>query len=173
MDIQTYGKDLVDIFAQRSLEALRNARMEDVREIVSGRVFRAQRTFSMGTALGALAVGVAIGAGITALVTPTSGPELRKRVARSTKNAGQRLSSMGTRVVSEMKSAGRAIEETVERTVDLASTTLDAAPMPAKRRAKATKRLAKKSAVKRPAAGHPHLNRASGHAKRVTRQVHA
>lgn len=99
MDLSTFGKQLLDILAQRSLEALRNARIEDVREVMGVRPMPARppagSTVSIGATVGALLVGAAIGAGLTALLTPTSGPELRARIAGSASHTRRSTTTRG------------------------------------------------------------------------------
>ncbi len=177
MDMQTYGKDLVDILAQRSLDALRTTHMPDMREVLSGRIFRTEPSVSVAAAVGVLVAGVAIGAGIAALVTPTSGPDLRKRFARSTKSAGSALSSMGTRMVGRLTRAGRAVEHSVERSMESMSA---ASPLTSKQRSTAkppaaspsgtSAKRAAKSSEKIPAKS---LQPTNGHSKRTARQAHA
>lgn len=163
MDIQSYGKDLLDTLAQRSLDAIRSARLPDMRDVLSGRAFRAERSVSVGAAIGVLLAGVALGAGVTALVTPTSGPDLRKRMARSTKNAGVALGSVTTRMQGGVKRARRALEQGMERTVESVSA---ASPTV---RATATRAPAKRSSKGRAKSPAP-MNGAS---KRAARAVHA
>jgi len=172
MDLQTYGKDLVDILAQRSLEALRNTHMPDMREVLSGRIFRTEHSVSVGAAVGALVAGVAIGAGIAALVTPTSGADLRKRFTRTTKSAGSTLSSMGARLLGQVTRAGRAVEHSVERSMESMGATSPSSRAPAKQAP--AKRPIKSPATKSPAKLHAKSHAsANGQSKRTARQVHA
>jgi gas vesicle protein len=105
MDMQSFGRELLDVLAQRSLELIRNTKMSDVRDVVSGRFLRSEGAVSIATAVGALALGAAIGAGVTALVTPTTGPELRKRVARTTRGARKQAMQLGESVAHQVEHA--------------------------------------------------------------------
>ncbi len=132
MDMQTFGRELADVLAQRSLEVLRKADMSDVREAVTGRFLRPEGgTVTVGTAIGALVVGAAVGAGLTALLTPTTGAELRKRLAKTTRGARKQAMDLGESIASEVGHAGQALIERVES----ASTAIGLAAAKPKQRA--------------------------------------
>jgi len=147
MDMQTFGRDLVEALAQRSLELIRTTKMDDVRNVVSGRFLRPETSMSAGMTIGALLVGAAVGAGVTALLTPTSGPELRRRVTKSTRIARKQAMELGQSMASEVEQAGHALIENATTAIGLSA--------PAKR--KMTN-------------GHAHTN---GHARKSTRHAHA
>lgn len=115
MDMQSFGRELVEVLAQRSLEALRTTRLDAVRDVVSGRALHpTSRAATAGMTIGALLVGAAIGAGVTALLTPTSGPDLQKRIARSTRGARRRAAELGETITHGVEDAGEAIMHSVE-----------------------------------------------------------
>ncbi len=168
MDIPTFGKDLVDILANRSLGALRITQVRDPREVLGGRIFRPEPGPGIGTTIGALVVGVGIGAGVTALLTPVSGPELRKRVARSTRSAHQQLSTVSSSLAEQLERAGRAIERSVggmTATTTRATTDEAAGTKTTTRKAAATKAATPKAATARSASTPPAAKRGgNGHA---------
>jgi len=148
MDMQTFGRDLVEVLAHRSLELIRNTKMSDVRDVMSGRFMRPETGVSKtGMTIGALLFGAAIGAGVTALLTPTSGPELRKRVGKSTRAARKQAMELGQSMASEVEHAGHALVENATTAIGLTS--------PAKRKTMN---------------GHAHAN---GQARKTTRHAHA
>jgi gas vesicle protein len=154
MDMQNFGRDLVDILAKRSLEMLRDAKMSDVREVVSGRILQRESSgMGAGTMIGALLVGAAVGAGITAFLTPTSGPELRKRVVKTTNKARKQAMQMGDSVVRDIEHQAHTLVENASTAIGLAS------PAPAKRKAN----------------GHAHANghATNGHARKARQHAHA
>lgn len=152
MDMQSFGRELAQVIGARSLELLRNATMGDVRDVVTGRFLRPQTTaVPVVGALAAFVAGAAIGAGLTAFLTPTTGPELQKRVARSTRGARKQAMELGEAMASQVDHARHAVMESV----DHASTAIGL----------------KAPAVKRRASNGAHA--ANGRAKRIVRQAQA
>jgi gas vesicle protein len=152
MDMQSYGRDLVDLLAKRSLEVLREAKMSDVRDVVSGRILQREASSGVATAGAvtlALVVGAAVGAGLTAFLTPTSGPELRKRVVKTTTRARKQAMQMGDQVVRDIEREAHSLVETATSAIGIAS------PAP----------------VKRKTNGHAHLS--NGHARKTRHHAQA
>lgn len=154
MDMQNFGRDLVDILAKRSLEMLRDAKMSDVRDVVSGRILQRESSgmATAGAVIGALVVGAAVGAGVTALLTPTSGPELRKRVVRTTNKARKQAMQMGDSVVRDIEHQAHVLVENASTAIGLAS------PSPAKRKT---------------SNGHTHAPHTNGHARKTRHHAQA
>lgn len=118
MDLPTYGRHLVELLAERSLEKLRGASLDDVRKLMNGGLPSSVRgTMQVGAALGAFAAGAAVGAGITALTTPTTGPELRKKIAGSTRGARKQARQLGRSVRAHVEEARESIAHGVEQLV--------------------------------------------------------
>lgn len=115
MDMQQYGRELAQTLGHRSLELLRTATAGDVRNVVTGRFLHPEAAgVSIWAALGAFAAGAAIGAGVTAFLTPTTGPELRKQVARSTRDARKQAMQLGESMATQVDHARHAVMDGVE-----------------------------------------------------------
>ena len=113
MDLESFGRSLVEVVAQRALEALRTTKMDDVRRVMHGQFPAAEEGapssfVGIGTALGAFAVGAALGVGLTALYTPTTGDELRK-------NIGRRVAGVRKQATAHLDEATSAIARGVEQ----------------------------------------------------------
>jgi hypothetical protein len=134
MDLQTYGRTLVEVLAERSLSALRGTSMDDLRRLLGsdGASPTSEPVARSGAALGAFAVGAALGAGLTALYTPTSGTQLRKKLTVSARDAQRQAmeigNSVGTSVRAQLHEARASIAETVEQATAAAGLTTVAPP---------------------------------------------
>jgi hypothetical protein len=97
MNLETFGRNLVDLLAERALDALRGATVDDVRRTLRGQLpaSPAAEGAHVGTTLGAFAIGAAVGAAVAALYTPTSGDELRTKLARGVGDARVRAMALG------------------------------------------------------------------------------
>jgi hypothetical protein len=98
MNLETFGRNLVDLLAERALDALRGATVDDVRRTLRGQLPAspaAAESGHVGTTLGAFALGAAMGAGLAALYTPTSGEELRTKLSRGADDARARAMALG------------------------------------------------------------------------------
>jgi hypothetical protein len=132
MNLESFGHRLMEVVAQRALEALRTTKIDDVRRVMHGQFPLAPEgagpSFgAIGTAVGAFAVGAALGVGLTALYTPTSGPELRKSVSR-------RMASARKQGAAHLDEATSAIARSVEQLGATGSTSALAAASPSPRR---------------------------------------
>jgi hypothetical protein len=137
MNLQTYGRNLMEVLAERSLSAIRGTSVDDVRRILTNAMpGRTHPAAQVGAAMGAFAVGAALGAGLTALYTPTSGPQLRKKLTVSARDARKQAMEMGETVRAQVDDA----RTTLARGVGQVSTAVGlASPTPSRR---ATKRRA-------------------------------
>jgi gas vesicle protein len=101
MNLENYGRQLLDVLADRSLEILRSTQIDDVRRVVRGELpasltERAPSTDMstlgmVGAALGIFAAGAAVGAGVAVLTTPSTGPELRQQIEKVTRDANKKV----------------------------------------------------------------------------------
>ncbi len=115
MNLQTYGRQLMEGLAERSLDAIRGTSSDDVRKLF-GRTGHAASTGAfVGAALGAFAVGAAVGVGLTALYMPTSGPQLRKRLSGRAREARKEARELSQTVRSRIGDAGSSIARGVEQ----------------------------------------------------------
>jgi hypothetical protein len=166
MNMETFGRNLMEIIAERSLAMLRSTSADDVRRMMNGQVPAAlspssERSTigSFVTAAGAFVAGAAIGVGVTALYAPTSGDELRKKIGRGASDARKQAMQMGDDVRGRIDEARASIIQSVEHVGSAASL---ASPTPApKRRRKSTKSSAMNghaphARAKKPPHGRPH-----------------
>lgn len=118
MDLQTYGRHLAETLAERSLHAIRGTSMHDLRRLITEALpasMRPQPVVSAGVTIGAFAAGAALGAGLTALYTPTTGAELRKKLTTSARDATQQAVQLGESVRSRIDDARTTIATRAER----------------------------------------------------------
>lgn len=173
MNIENYGRQLLDVLAERSLQVLRSTKMDDVRRMVRGEVPDTLRAAirpdhsalsAVGAALGIFAVGAAVGAGITALTTPSSGPELRRQLQRGARDATKQVRKeakiLRADVAHRLDDAKNTVAETLSNGVEHVTTAVGlTSPAPTKKpRARARKTMnghapahAKKAASRRAA----------------------
>ena len=144
MNMQTFGRNLVEILGERGLAMLRQTSADDVRRLMNGQVPTSLSPSPAPSALGGLAValgafvaGAAIGVGVTALYTPTSGDELRKKLGRGALDARKQAMQLGDGVRGRLDEARASIVQGVEQ-VTTAVGLASPAPATARRR-KSTK----------------------------------
>lgn len=91
MDIESFRRDALDLAARRSLEWLRDIDPTRVRQVVGESLGSRAGGFPTGIAIGAVALGAVVGAGIALFATPVTGPALRERVAKESLRARDRV----------------------------------------------------------------------------------
>lgn len=149
MDLPTYGRHLMELLAERSLEAIRGTSIDDVKQLVRGALPESEERSSamsmlrVGAAVSAFAAGAAVGAGVTALCTPTTGPELRKKLSTSARDARKQAVEIGDAVRAGVEEARTSFVRGVEH----ASTTMTtpSTPTRSKRAAAAHPRRASRA----------------------------
>lgn len=171
MNLETYGRQLLDVLAHRSLEVLRSTPMDDVRQLVRGEVPESLRLTpepasrstlaNVGAALGIFAVGAAVGASITALTTPSTGKDLRKQLEKgardATKQVRKEAKSLRADVGHRLDDAKNNVSESLSHGLEQVTTAVGiTSPAPKKTRARARKTMnghapsrAKKTASRR------------------------
>jgi len=120
MNLETYGRQLLNVLAERSLTMLQSTSPEEVRRVLRGelpavlseRAAMTERTTSsemstlgvVGAALGIFAMGAAVGAGVTALTTSSTGPELQKRIRNTAQNVTKQARKEAQQLRAEVES---------------------------------------------------------------------
>lgn len=95
MDLKTFGRHLGEVLAERTLNVIRSTNVEELRHAVQGATPESRMLSSVAMGLGVFALGAVVGAGITALYTPTTGPQLRKRLGKGARDAQKQALEMG------------------------------------------------------------------------------
>lgn len=162
MNMESFGRNLVEVLAERSLAMLRSTSADDVRRIVNGQMPSALAP-SMGrpalggfiTVLGAFTVGAAIGAGVTALYSPTNGDELRKKLGRGALDARKQAMQLGGDVRGRLDEARASLVHGVEQVTTAVGLSAPA-PKRARKSAKSMNGHATHSRSKKSAHGRAH-----------------
>jgi hypothetical protein len=155
MDFPTYGRNLVELLAERSLEALRGTSLDDVKQLVRGAMPEHERGGTMsllrvGAAMSAFAAGAAVGTGVTALCTPTTGPELRNKITSSARGARKQASEIGEAVRAGVEEARSSFVRGVE---EATSSVAPSQPHTRRKRAAAAGSSARRSSPRGAARG--------------------
>ena len=106
MDLKTFGRNIGEVLADRSLQLVRSTSMDEIQRLVRGRPAPstgASTMASVAIGLGVFTLGAAVGAGLTALYTPTTGPELRKQITRGARDARKQAKQLANEVGSDVR----------------------------------------------------------------------
>lgn len=134
MNMETFGRSLVAILAERSLAMLRQTSPDDVRRLMNGHLPASlspsgrSALSGIATAGVAFAAGAAIGVGITALYAPTSGEDLRKKIGREAASARKQAMQIGGDVRERLDGARASIVHGVEQVTTAVGLAAPAAP---------------------------------------------
>ncbi len=115
MDIKTFGRHLADVLAERTLNVIRSTNVAELRQAVQGRAPESRMLSSVAMGLGVFALGAVMGAGLTALYTPTTGPQLRKRLGKGARDARKQALEMGSDVRDRLDDARTSMRAELER----------------------------------------------------------
>lgn len=120
MNLRTFGQNLGQVVAERTLDLMRSTNADDVRRVMHGQMPRPNSsagTSMMGSialGVGLFTLGAAIGAGVTALYAPTSGRDLRKRLGKNARDAQKQAMEMGSDVRHRLDDARTSIAEELD-----------------------------------------------------------
>ena len=92
MDLQTFGRNVLDLLADRALTALRTASYDGVCRLAA---VPARPPQAPSGSLSAFAAGAVLGAGFAALTTPVTGSELRQHLIGATQAARRSAADLG------------------------------------------------------------------------------